>query len=93
MLRNYARVSNMICTPSEKWTGQKPYLSHLRAIGCKAFCQIDKGHRNGLTAYRGVLVNYTLNLDYYRVWDPIGVKVYNVGQPSFDEIASLGWWK
>lgn len=87
MLRNFTPVFNMICTPSEKWTGQKPNLSHLCAIGCKAFCQIDKGHRNGKfepVAYRGVLVNYSLSSDCYRVWDPTGVKVYNVGQPSFD---------
>ena len=59
MLRNLTLVSNIICTPSEKWTGWKPDLSHLRAIGSKAFCKIDKGHRNGKfepVAYRGVLV-------------------------------------
>ena len=96
MLRNLTPLSNMMCTSSEKWTGQKLEVSHLRAIGCKAFYQIDKGHRNGkfeLVAYRGVLVNYSLTSDYYRVWDPAGVKVYNVGQPSFDETAVPRWWK
>ena len=96
MLRNLTPVSNMICTPSEKWTVPKPDLSHIRAIGCKAFCQIDKGHRNGkfeLVAYRGLLVNYSLSSDCYRVWDPIAVKVYNVGQPLFDETSVSGWWK
>ena len=66
VLRNFTPVSNMICTPSEKWTGQKLDLSHLRAIACKAFCQIGKGHRNGKfepVAHRGVLVNYSLSSD------------------------------
>ena len=38
MLRNMSPVTNLDCTPWELWTGQKPNLSKLRVLGCKAFC-------------------------------------------------------
>ena len=38
MLRNMTPVTNLDCTPWEMWTGQKPDLSNLRVLGCKAFC-------------------------------------------------------
>ena len=40
MLRNMTPVTNLACTPFEKWTRHKPNLSKLRVIGSKAFCQI-----------------------------------------------------
>ena len=46
-LRNLTPVSNLPCTPYEKWTGQKPDLSKLRVLGSKSFCQINKLDRGG----------------------------------------------
>ena len=47
LIRNMTPVTNLSCTPFEKWTGLKPDPSKLRVLGCKAFCQIDKSARNG----------------------------------------------
>ena len=55
-------VTNLSCTPFEKWTGVKPDLSKLRVLGCKAFCQIEKSARGGKfmpVSYKGVLINYS----------------------------------
>ena len=57
---------------------------------------IDKSQRGGKfepVAYKGVLVNYHISSTSYEVWDPVNHKVYNVGEPAFDEAASLGWWR
>ena len=84
------------CTPMEMWAGRKPDVSKLRVLGCKAFCQIDKSQRGGKfapVAYKGVLVNYNSSSNAYRVWDQVRHKVYNVGEPAFDESAPQGWWR
>ena len=95
-LRNLTPVSNMSCTPIEKWTGHEPNLSKLRIIGSKAFCEIQKSHRGGKfepVAYMGALVNYNNSSNAYRVWDPSNAKVYNVGSLASDETANLGCWR
>ena len=69
-LRNVTPISNMTCTPIEKWTGQKPDLSKLRIIGSKAFCQIQKSQRGGKfepVAYMEAVVNYNNSSNAYRV--------------------------
>ena len=91
MLRNMSPVTNLVCTPWEMWTGQKPNLSKLRVLGCKAFCQIPKSARGGKFApvsFMGVLVSYTSHSPAYRVWDTERQKVYDVVAPAFDEVAS-----
>ena len=96
MLRNMSPVSNLSCTPWEKWTGAKPDISKLRVLGSKAFCQIEKSARGGKfmpVSYKGVLVNYSPSSPAYRVWDYARQKVYNVAAPSFDEEAAPGWWR
>ena len=93
MLRNMSSVTNLVYTPWEMWTGQKPNLSKLRALGCKAFCQIPKSARGGKFApvsFVGVLVSYTSHSPAYRVWDTARQKVYDVAAPAFDEAAPLG---
>ena len=95
-LRNITPVSNMACTPIEKWTDQKPDLSKLRIIASKAFCQIQKSQRSGKfepVDYMGALVNYNNSSNAYRVWNPANAKVFNVGFPAFDEDATPGWWR
>ena len=70
MLRNMSPVTNLVCTPWELWTKQKPNLSKLRLSGCKAFCQIPKSAREGKFApvsFMGVLVSYTTHNPAYRV--------------------------
>ena len=88
VLRNLSPNSSLSTTPLEKWTGQKPSVHHLRVVGCKAFCQLDKVHRKGkfsATAWIGVLVGYSIDTPGYRVWDPATHKVWDVRSPDFDE--------
>ena len=62
-LRNITPVSNLSCTPYQKWTGQKPDIS-------KSFYHIYKKEKHGkfqLVAYKGVLVGYTMSSNAYRV--------------------------
>ena len=95
-LRNVTLVSNLECTPYQKWTGQTPDISKLRVLGSKSFYQIDKKERHGKfqpVAYKVVLVGYTMSNNSYRVWDPVKHTIYNVGSPAFDETAKPGWWR
>ena len=69
-LRNLTPVSNLSCTPYERWTGQKRDLSKLRVLGSNNFCHINKLDRGGKfqpLAYKGVLVNYNTSNNAYRV--------------------------
>ena len=93
MLRNMTPVTNLACTPFEKWTGQKPDLSKFHVIGSKAFCQIPKQFRGGKfmpVSYEGVLVNYCMQSPAYRIWDFTCQKVYDIAAPAFDEAVDPG---
>ena len=89
-------VTNLSCTPFELWTGNKPDLSKLRVLGCKAFCPIPKSARAGnfgARGFRGILVNYSNSNPAYRVYDYEKNKVYDVAAPHFDEEVDPGWWR
>ena len=47
VLRNLTPSSSLSVTPLEMWTGKKPSVEHLRVVGCKAYCQIDKVNLEG----------------------------------------------
>ena len=47
VLRNLTPTSSLSVTPLEKWSGRKPTVVHLRAVGCKAFCPFDAVERKG----------------------------------------------
>ena len=57
ILRNMTPVTNLSCTPFEKWTGVRPDMSKLRVLRCKACCEIEKSARGGKfmpVSYKGV---------------------------------------
>ena len=96
VLRNLTPTSTLSVTPLQMWTGSKPSVEHLRVIGCKAFCQLDKVEqigKYGAKAWIGCLVGYAVNTPGYRVWDPTSHKVWDVRGPDFDELVAGGWWK
>ena len=69
-LRNVTPVSNLDCTPYQKWTGQKSDISKPRVLGTKSSGQIDKKERHGKfqpVAYKAVLFGYTMSSNSYRV--------------------------
>ena len=47
VLRNLTPTSSLSLTPLEMWTGEKPSVEHLRVMGCKAYCQLDKVEMEG----------------------------------------------
>ena len=96
VLRNLTPTSSLPVTPLQMWTGVKPSVEHLRVMGCKAFCQLDKIEQQGkygAKAWMGPLVGYSVNTPGYRVWDPVSHKVWDVRGPDFDETVRGGWWK
>src|SRR5436305_2644398 len=59
-------------TPYEAWFGKKPSLSHIQAIGDKAYVHIAKKQRKKLNfnSHESRLVGYG-GTNQYRIWDPI----------------------
>ena len=84
VLRNLTPTSFLSVTPLEMWTGEKPSVEHLKVMGCKAYCQLDKVNmegKYGAKAWMGPLVGYSVDTPGYRVWDPISHKVWDVRGP------------
>ena len=95
-LRNLTPTSTLSVTPLQMWTGKQPSIEHLRVIGSKAFCQLNKVEqvgKYGAKAWMGPLVGYSVDTPGYRVWDPTTHKVWDVRGPDFDELVAGGWWK
>ena len=96
VLRNLTPTSSLSVTPPEMWSCKKPSVEHLRVVGCKAFCQLDKKEMKGkfgAKAWVGCMVGCAVDTPGYRVWDPETHKVWDVRGPDFDETVSGGWWK
>lgn len=68
--RTYSRSVGM--TPYEAWHGEKPNLSHLREIGCRAFVLIQDKHVPKIYArsIECILIGYSPNAKAYRCYDP-----------------------
>jgi hypothetical protein len=54
-------------TPFEHWTDQKPDLSHLREIGCRAFVLVQNQHNPKVysRSIECVLIGYSLDSKAY----------------------------
>jgi hypothetical protein len=63
--------------PFEMWTGLKPNLSHLRVIGCVAYCHIPDAKRNKLDAKAipSLLIGYDEHSKAYRCYNPASRKI------------------
>lgn len=59
-------------TPLEKWTGNKPDISHLRVFGSKVMVHIPKEKRRkwDKKSVEHILVGYSENVKGYRVYNP-----------------------
>ena len=57
-------------TPYESWHKQKPDLSHLREIGCRAFVLVQNHHNPKIYArsFECVLIGYATNAKAYRLY-------------------------
>ena len=48
-LKNRSPTSTLVDkTPYEVWSGQKPFVAHLRVFGCEAFMHVPKEKRSKL---------------------------------------------
>jgi hypothetical protein len=79
-------------TPDEKWTGEKPDLSHLRIFGCVAYAQLAKEQRGKLdpTSLRGIFVGYTPTSRQYRIYNPKTKVTERYSSVVFDETRKGG---
>ena len=74
-------------TPFEMVTGNKPYLSHLRMYGCKAYVlkhHIPRKQKLEPRAHIGYLVGYD-STNIFRIWIPSRHKVIRSRDVLFDE--------
>ena len=87
-------------TPHEAWTGEKPYLGHMRIIGCVAWVHIPKEKRKKLDerSRKCYLVGYE-GVNIFRVWNPASHRVERVTHIDFDETrlittatSDTGYW-
>ena len=87
-------------TPHESWYGEKPYLGHMRIIGCVAWVHIPKEKRKKLDerSKKCYLVGYE-GTNVFRVWNPATHKVERVSHVDFDEsrmmtsaVTDTGYW-
>ena len=78
-------------TPYELWTGKKPSVRHLRAIGCEVFVHIPKQKRFSKLSKRaesGILIGYAVYGRGYRVWMPATQQVVESRDCVFKEFSS-----
>ena len=74
-------------TPYERWFDQKPDLTHLREIGCRAFVLIQNRHNPKVydRSIECVLIGYSLNSKAYRCYHRESRKVFVSYHVSFIE--------
>lgn len=64
-------------TPYEQWTGEKPYLGHVKTFGCVAYVHTPNQKRTKLQpkSQRMVFVGYDKNSTNYRLYNPQNRKI------------------
>ena len=74
-------------TPLEAWSGSKPDVSHLRAIGCKALAHIPEERRNKLQpkASDCIMIGYDSHHTTYRLYHPASRRVVKSRSVTFFE--------
>ena len=85
-LRNRSPISQGTTTAYENLKSEKPYLGHLRILGCRVWVHIPKEKRKKLDdrSYQGIHVGYE-GTNQYRVYDPHSGRVSVTRDVHFDE--------
>ncbi len=87
-------------TPHEAWTGEQPYLGHMRIIGCVAWVHIPKEKRKKLDerSKKCYLIGYE-GSNIFKVWNPASRRVERTSHVDFDEsrmmteaVTDTGYW-
>ena len=76
-------------TPKEKYTGNKPDLSHMKAFGCIAYVHVPDELRTNLDpkAKNCIFIGYSLEKKGYRCYNPCTRDVRVSRDVVFDELA------
>jgi hypothetical protein len=58
--------------PLEVWTGNKPFLTHLKVFGCEAYVHVPKENKSKLDkkAEKCIIIGYKDGLKGYNLWNP-----------------------
>ena len=81
-----ASSSNEGKTPYELWFGDRPSLSHLREIGCRAFALIQTNNPKIFQRSTPcILIGYAPRSKAYRLWDITTGRVFNSFHVTFVE--------
>ncbi len=78
-------------SPLQKSTGQKPDLSRMRVLGCRAYVQVPKIQRKGKlsnTAWQGIMLGYSTHSAEWIVLYPRTEKLRYTYSVTFDESKS-----
>lgn len=87
-------------TSHEAWTGEKPYLGHMRIFDCVVWVHISKENRKKLDerSKKCYLIDYE-GTNVFRVWNPATRRVERVTHVDFDEsrmmtsaVSDIGYW-
>jgi hypothetical protein len=80
-------------TPYEAWHRRKPTVEHLRTFGCVAHMKRTGPGTNKLSdrSLLTVFVGYEEGSKAYRVYDPVGGKLYVTRDVAFEERRSWDW--
>ena len=87
-------------TPHEAWTGEQPFLDHMRIIGCVAWVHIPKEKRKKLDerSKKCYLVGYD-DRSIFKVWNPATKRVERTSHVDFNEtrlmtpvVQDTGYW-
>ena len=73
-------------TPYEMWFRERPSLSHLREIGCRAYALITTNNPKILQrSVPCVLIGYAPHSKAYRLWNPASGRIFNSYHVTFVE--------
>jgi len=77
-------------TPKEKYSGRKPYLSHLKVFGCMAYVHVPNELRTKLDpkVEKCVFIGYSLEQKGYKCYNPITREMKVSKDVVFDEMSS-----
>jgi transposase InsO family protein len=87
-LRNVGPISKQNKqTPLELFCGRKPYIEHLRAVGCIAYAHINDRKRWKLSpkAQKLVMIGYSATSRAYRLWNPSDDSILEATDVNFEE--------
>ena len=84
---NRSLSTNKTQTPEEIWSGNKPYIKHLRVFGCDAYMHIPDKERKKLDSKSKlcIFIGYSIQQQGYILYDIINKTLHVTRDVTFDE--------